>query len=112
MNNALKEAINTLYGFCDLPSPRDTSEKKISIEREQIKRELINFISYLSASDGIIADFEADFLKSYVGVYYSAEELRKYIDTNNTYSSQFEQTVPKTLKDFIDRDNRVYQDTV
>lgn len=111
MNQALKDAIDSLFRFCDSNVTGLKSEEKISIERDQLKTEFLNFISYLSASDGIIATFEADFLKTYFDVVISAEELRKYIDKNNTYSSAFEQTVPRTLIDLVKRDNGVYAES-
>lgn len=110
MNDALKGAINTLYDYCDPTSSGSDNREATSIERERLKTELTNFISYLSASDGMVATFEASFLKDYLGCYYTAEELRQYIDSNNTYSTQFEQTVPDTLKALVARDNQVYKD--
>lgn len=111
MNNALKSAIDCLFDFCDSSTPSIQGEEKISIERERLKKEFIDFISYLSASDGMIAIFEADFLKTYFGYFITAEELRKYIDKNNTYTSAFEQKVPETLIKLVERDNNIYADT-
>ena len=83
----------------------------MNIEKEQLRKEFLDFISYLSASDGVIATFEAEFLNEYFNIVMTAEELRKYIDSNNTYSSSFEQTVPQTLRNFIERDNKLYEET-
>lgn len=111
MNQALRDAIDCLFDFCDTSRLASNSEKGVSIEREQLKTEFINYISYLSASDGTIAKLEADFSKTYFDIFITADELRKYIDTNNTYSSEFEQTVPKTLVDLVKRDNAVYSES-
>ncbi|MCD8190082.1 MAG: AAA family ATPase [Clostridiales bacterium] len=108
MNRALKDAISSLFDFCDTGKSNWKNAKGISIERDQLKTEFINFVSYLSASDGTIATFEAEFLNTYFDVFMTAEELRKYIDKNNTYTSEFEQTVPKTLISLVERDNNVY----
>lgn len=109
MNQALKDAIETLFGFCDTSSTGQNNIDKTSIEREQLKEEFLNFISYLSASDGIIATFEANFLNTYFNIFITAEELRTHIDNHNTYTSEFEQRVPKTLKDMVARDNAIYE---
>lgn len=111
MNRALKDAIETLFRYCDTGSPTNTNEESTSIEREQLKTEFLSFISYLSASDGMIATFEAEFLRIYFDIIISAEELRKYIDKNNTYTAAFEQKVPKTLSDLVDRDNAIFKES-
>ena len=107
MNDALKNAIDCLFDYCDPDNIGKSNEECISLEREQLKTEFVNFISYLSASDGMIATFEADFLRTYFGYIITAEELRKYIDNNNTYTSEFESAVPKTLISLVNRDNNV-----
>lgn len=108
MNQALKNAIDYLFDICDPNAKRVVSERTITIEREQLRTEFLDFISYLSASDGIIATFEADFLKTYFDIVISAEELRKHIDKKNTYSAEFEQKTPQTLIDLVAYDNAVF----
>lgn len=110
MNQALKNAIDALFSCCDTAHSELKGEEKISFEREQLRKEFMNFISYLSASDGMIATFEADFLKAYFDVFVTAEDLRKYIDQHNTYTAEFEQTVPATLINLVKRDNGIYSE--
>lgn len=100
MNNELKKSIEELFDIC-APNSSDSTVESISEEVERLRIEIINFISYLSASDGMISDYEADFIKEYVGVVLTAEELRKHIDKNNTYSTEFENTIPATLKSLL-----------
>lgn len=111
MNRALKDAIECLFAYCDSVNTAHSSVESVSIEREQLKREFLDFISYLSASDGMIATFEADFLRNYFDIFLTAEELRKYIDEHNTYTAAFEKKVPQTLIDLVKRDNAVFRET-
>ena len=90
MNHALHTAINKLVGH---PGYGD-----------EIKTELINFLTYLSASDGTIAGYESDFIRDYLGVPMSPDEISSYITENNTYSKKFEQTVPPSLKKLVRSD--------
>lgn len=108
MNKQLKEAIVILFNYCDKNDSIDNSEQAISEEKEILKKEFIDFVSYLSASDGMVASFEADFISTYFDVIFTAEDLRKYIDKHNTYSSEFEQAIPATLIRLVKRDNDVY----
>lgn len=76
--------------------------------RRQVKKECVDFLSYLSASDGTISDYEADFLATYLGRRTNAERLRAYIEENHTYTVEFETTVPPTLRRLLDQDNAAY----
>lgn len=101
MNDALKQALDELLDICDKNSKQTHESESISFERSQLKKDIVNFLSYLSSSDGIISSYEVDFIADYVGNRMTEEELRKYVDENNTYSSEFEQTVPPTLKRLV-----------
>lgn len=109
MNNALKKAIDQLFNLCD-PSGINVTENRVytSEDREQLKKECIQFLSYLSASDGTISEYEAEFIADYFGNRMFAEELRTYIDRNRTYSTDFERRAPKTLQRLVADDNRTY----
>lgn len=101
MNVALKQAIDSLFNVCDQNANKRTESETISVERSQLKKDIVNFLSYLSSSDGIISRYEVEFIADYVGSRMTEEELRKYVDENNTYSSEFEGTVPPTLKRLV-----------
>lgn len=88
MNQALNTAVQTLLDYPE--------------HGHEIKNELLNFTTYLSASDGTIATFEADFLKEYFNINMTPDEISSYITENNTYSKEFEQTIPKTLIRFVE----------
>lgn len=106
MNSALKQRLNELFAICDKKSSQSENSDFISFEKNQLQTEMLGFLSYLSSSDGLISTYEAEFIADYVGRRMTTEELRKYVDDNDTYSTRFEQTVPETLKRLVweDRD--------
>ena len=110
MNEPLKRIITQLYDICD-PNSGDLRNDKetITLERARLKTEFMDYVLYLSASDGMSAGYECDFLKDYFGITLTPEEVRKYITTNNIYTSQFEQIVPISLMNCIERDNMFYR---
>ena len=109
MNKNLKRAIDYLYKLCSPEDNENTEAKQNSIEREVLKSEFVNYIAYLSSSDGIIAPFETSFLSTYFDYSTTPTELSKYIENNNIYTTTFEKSVPKTLISFIERDNSTYK---
>ena len=110
MNEPLKRIITQLYDICDPNSDSLRNDKEaISLERARLKTEFLDYVLYLSASDGMSAGYECEFLQNYFGVTLTPEEVRKYITTNNIYTSQFEQIVPISFMNCIERDNKFYQ---
>lgn len=110
MNKELKKAIKQLFELCDPNSAASGAVESGSLEKNTLKTEFVDFISYISASNGTISESEADFLQEYFNLHYSPEELRKYIDQNRTYSTDFESTPPATLIRLVDQDNAVFRD--
>lgn len=110
MNHALKNALKQLFDLCDIDGSKVVKGKVCtSEERELLKKECIHYLSYLSASDGTISEYEAEFITEYFGYTISAEALREYINENHTYTTEFEQKAPQTLKRFIVQDNDLYE---
>jgi len=110
MNAELKKVIDQLYVLVDPNgSSVNGSSASISTEREAIKTELVDFLSYLSASDGTISESEVGFVNEYFGLGYSPDELKQYIEKNGTYSTAFESRAPKTLERLVDQDNTLFK---
>ena len=110
MNTALKRAIDELYTLAD-PNGASVSGAvaSTSTEREQLKTEFIDFMSYLSSSDGTISESEAQFISEYFGQGFTPEELKTYVEKNGTYSTAFEKKAPKTLERFVAQDNALFK---
>lgn len=107
MNRALKKAIDQLFELCDGGSSSRAETMTTSPERQQLRTECINFLSYLSSSDGTISEYEAGFIADYFDYNVDAEGLRAYIDENHTYTTDFESTPPGTLVRLVEKDNEV-----
>ena len=71
MNHQLKADIDKLIVRCG---------ENVNSGPELIKREFLNYISYLSSSDGIIAEEETTFLQQYLHENLSPAELSQYMD--------------------------------
>lgn len=110
MNSALKKAIEQLFLISGGYGENENKNLlNLSSEQEQLKKECINYLSYLSASDGTISKYEAEFIKEYFAQVMSAEELRAYIDTNHTYTTDFESKAPETFVRLLEQDNAAYK---
>ncbi len=110
MNTALKRAMDELYTLCD-PNGASVSGAAASnsSEREALKTEMVDFLSYLSAADGTISEVETYFINEYFSLNYSAEELKAYIEKNGIYSTAFEKKAPGTLVRLIEQDNNAFK---
>lgn len=82
----------------------DTSGQKKKM-KNMAHNELLNFLLYLSASDGSIEKQEALFIKDYLDEQISPSEMCERIEADNLYSSSFEQKIPLVLKRLVKMDN-------
>ncbi|WP_029232536.1 AAA family ATPase [Butyrivibrio sp. VCB2006] len=110
MNTALKRVMDELYTLCD-PNGASVSGAAASnsSEREAMKTEMVDFLSYLSAADGTISEVETSFINEYFSLNYSVEELKAYIEKNGIYSTAFEKKAPGTLVRLIEQDNNAFK---
>ena len=110
MNTALKRVIDELYTLCD-PNGASVSgaNASTSSEREALKAEMVDFLSYLSSADGTISEAETEFINEYFGLNNSPEEMKTYIEKNGIYSTAFEKKAPGTLIRLIEQDNMTFK---
>lgn len=109
MNEMIKNIVNELFELAALIGKEknentDVDEKKM---RRMARREIMNFLMYLSASDGSIEVAEAIFIKDYFMEQISPEEICQRIEEDNLYSASFEQKVPLVLKKLVKLDNAI-----
>lgn len=104
MNYELKDAIDELMGKSFLDTGENPQLDSVGYAIAPLQKEMIDYLSYLSSSDGSLSKYEAEFIEGYLDVNMSTEELREYIDTNNTYSREFEKAVPPTLVRFVGKE--------
>lgn len=111
MSEAIKNIVAELLDIAAKvgEAKEDNQEKEAQKMRQLAKKEVLNFLLYLSASDGSIEVAEALFIKDYLGEQISPEEMCQKIEEDNIYSSAFEQRIPLTLKRLVKLDNSVYE---
>jgi len=97
--------VAALYGKHQAEEKAEDTTRHESKMRDMAKREVLNFLMYLSASDGSIEVQEALFIKDYFGEQISPEEICERIEADNLYSATFEQKIPLVLKRLIKLDN-------
>lgn len=95
MIDTIRRKIQSFYTRCDSYDSREDNETPT---KYLINKELLNFLSYLSASDGRIREKEAAFISLCLGEDITAQQLHDHIVKYNTYSKSFENRVPEGLK--------------
>lgn len=96
----IKELYENLASLCDSYDKNGWNDHYPDIIlRETLHVDIIQFICYLSASDGRIADSEADIFGFFTDLGFTTkEELHKIIDDFEIYSYDFESEPPFILK--------------
>lgn len=75
---------------------------------EIAKMGVVQFMMYLSASDGKIEWSEADNISQYLGLSITPEAVNKFIREQNIYSTKFEETVPLAFQALVNADNLLW----
>lgn len=108
MNQDLKHLITRALDFSEsinnvlkIPNVTDSELRKV------IQFELIFFVAYLSASDGIISHKETQFIEDYLELTITPQELNELIQEQNIYSVEFEKKLPTTFETFVLFDNTI-----
>lgn len=70
---------------------------------------LVNYLMYLSSSDGQIKPEEVRFISEVADAQIPAERMAEYIRENNIYSTEFENDVPVALQFAVKLDNEIYK---
>lgn len=114
MNDELKNLIDKLYLACDaldnssLDLARFYSNTSL---REVLRFELLKFLLYLSALGGPITEPQAKFVKEYLKWDVDTEALRRMTVEYDIYSTYFKNTVPPSMRAFIEADNAIYENS-
>lgn len=111
MSEAIKNIVTELFDIAAKvgASKDENTDREEQKMRQLAKKEILNFLLYLSASDGSIEVAEALFIKDYLSEQISPEEMCQRIEEDNIYSSAFEQRIPLTLKRLVKLDNSTYE---
>ena len=115
MLNNEKDAIQKMCELCETLAEKTglyenlEQEKKLS---EVLKIELIFFLSYLTASDGVISWNESRYIGDLFDVNLTPEKINSLIIDQDLYSERFENSVPVVMQLFVAIDNALYENGV
>lgn len=73
------------------------------------KMDLLQFMMYLSASDGEIQWSEASMMSDLIGLNLTPQDIGAFIRENNVYSTEFENTVPISLQLMVQTENKLLE---
>ena len=115
MNYQLKSTLDGFMEVCDLFDRKGFGEQlggKITI-RDAVNLGFIQFLMYLSASDGNIDWSETSFFGDYFDLDgLTPEFINQHIRENNIYSTDFESKVPVSLQIIVAIDNFLYENDI
>ena len=107
----VKSTLKKLYGLCDTidEQPYGLAQRHDTdfALRNALMIEMLKFCMYLSAADGSVSYREADYLDELFDISMSPRELTEFINENDVYSTEFEETVPLAIKFFVKADNAI-----
>ncbi len=95
----LKELLSIIYSACDMAEKIGGEIEGLDTSlRELFKLEALRFLMYLSASDGKVVAAERNFMNELFDQDLSVQSYVKLIESSETYSMDFENTVPLSMK--------------
>lgn len=102
MGKDLKQLMNQCYEMCDYIEKNGVIKQDMQMTlRENLRREFLNFVIYISTLSGRLEKEEETFINDMLGFYIdsnTADELKKKRDLNeNTYGTK----IPMALKYFV-----------
>lgn len=114
---ALKEAVSQMYKVCDQMEEKTNFHETTGIQNDIsisdiLKANVLYYMAYLAASDGVISWDETQFIGEILDMHVTPSKLNDLIKENNIYSTEFEEDPPIVLKIFVAMDNALYQNGI
>ena len=110
MNNDLKDVIREFLALAESIEEYGRTEK-LSF-RDIVRFEMMKYVLYLSAADGVVKQSEVDLINNYLDWNLTLSEWKDFINRHNVYSEDFANTIPRSLKAFVEADNNYYRQDV
>ena len=101
---SLKGALEEVYELCDKMEEPIKLNLDMDI-RHIVQVEFLQFMMYLSASNGTIDRREAELISVVLGNDVTPLQIKEFIEEKNIYSTEFEQKVPVTFQIVTALDN-------
>ena len=117
MTTEVKRVLDNVYELCESVAEKGNLYETLEIEGEfafcnVLKMDLICFLAYLAASDGVISWKESKYIGSLFDVNITPKKLNELIVERNIYSIKYETEPPKMLQLFVACDNAIYSSGV
>lgn len=108
----MKNSLERMYQLCDVVLALGGGKESLDLDghdlKDILKLEMLCFLAYLSASDGVISWSESRFISELLDVHMTPDKLNDLIQEKNLYSTEFEERVPIMMQIFVAFDNAVY----
>ncbi len=112
----IKEALYDVYAICDQVEERTELCEKMDLDegalKNVLKMNVIKFLAYLAASDGVLSWKESRFIGELMDIHMTPSILNDLIKEQNIYSVEFEEDTPLILQIFVSFDNALYESGV
>lgn len=110
---AQKESLEKMYQLCDLVANTGGVKEKLDLGNEIgfdaiLKLDMLYFLAYLSASDGVISWKESRYIGELLDLHMTPDKLNNFIIEKDIYSTEFEQRTPMMMQIFVAFDNAIY----
>ena len=108
----MKNSLERMYQLCDVVLALGGGKESLDLDghdlKDILKLEMLCFLAYLAASDGVISWSESRFISELLDVHMTPDKLNELIQEKNLYSTEFEERVPIMMQIFVAFDNAVY----
>lgn len=108
----IKNSLERMYQLCDVVLSLGGGKDSLDLDghelKDVLKLEVLCFLGYLAASDGVISWSESRYISNLLDVYMTPDKLNELIQDKNLYSTEFEERVPAIMQIFVAFDNAVY----
>ena len=108
----VKSTLERMYQLCDVVFLLGGGKDNLDLDghdlKEILKLEVLCFLAYLAASDGVISWSESRYISALLDMHMTPDKLNELIKDKNLYSTEFEERVPAIMQIFVAYDNAIY----
>ena len=113
-SSKIRQTVELMQNVCDQIAEKGNAYRQLDLKEgttfgEILKIELLSYLAYLSASDGVISWNDCRFINEVLDIFVKPDQLNKLIEEKNIYSTEFEQKTPIMLQLLVYVDNEIYQ---
>jgi len=110
MNHELRKMIVEALAFGNVLDESNLGVSRFGREEKTsrfIRLDMVKFLLYLSVSDDIISDEEAQFFKDYLGYNFQSAQIESLVEKFELKEDTFQQTVPFSFGVLLEADRQI-----